>query len=65
MLDELSGHADQGELIEWMKPLAPRLKKIFLVHGDPGQAAALAAVIRKDFGIEVLNPARGESFDLS
>ena len=65
VLDELSGHADQGELIEWMKPLAPRLKKIFLVHGDIGQSSALAAVIHKDFGIEVVVPARGDSFVLN
>jgi len=65
VLDELSGHADQGELIEWMKPLAPRLKKIFLVHGDIGQSSALAAVIHKDFGIEVVVPERGDSFELN
>jgi metallo-beta-lactamase family protein len=65
VLDELSGHADQGELIEWMKPLAPRLKKVFLVHGDIGQATALATVIHKDFGIEVVVPSRGESFELN
>jgi metallo-beta-lactamase family protein len=65
VLDELSGHADQGELIEWMKPLAPRLKKIFLVHGDIGQSTALAEVIRRDFKIEVVVPSRGDSFDLN
>ena len=34
-LDELSGHADQGELLEWIKPMAPTLRKVFLVHGEP------------------------------
>src|SRR5579871_1324101 len=34
-LEELSGHADQGELISWMRPFAKGLKKIFLVHGEP------------------------------
>ena len=28
-LDELSGHADQNELLAWLKPLAAHLKKIF------------------------------------
>src|SRR5258707_1231717 len=28
---ELSGHADQGELLEWLAPITPGLKKIFLV----------------------------------
>lgn len=65
VLDELSGHADQGELIEWMTPLAPRLKKVFLVHGDVGQATALATAIHEKFGIEAVYPARGASFDLT
>jgi metallo-beta-lactamase family protein len=65
VLDELSGHADQGELIEWMRPLVPRLKKVFLVHGDPGQGAALSNAIHREFGLEAVQPSRGDSFDLS
>ena len=39
-LGELSGHADQAELIRWIKPIASKLKRVFLVHGEPeGQAA--------------------------
>jgi metallo-beta-lactamase family protein len=64
-LDALSGHADQGELIEWMRPLAPRLKKVFLVHGELTQGAALAEVIRKEFKLEVQQPSRGHSFLLN
>jgi metallo-beta-lactamase family protein len=64
-LDELSGHADQSELIEWMRPLAPHLKKVFLVHGELEQGAALAEVIRKEFKLDVQQPSRGHSFLLS
>ncbi len=64
-LDELSGHADQKELIEWMRPFAGKLKKVFLVHGDPEPGAVLAGVIQKEYGIETLQPSRGESFTLS
>jgi metallo-beta-lactamase family protein len=64
-LDELSGHADQGELIEWMRPVARGLKKVFLVHGEPGPGAVLAKVIEKEFGLDVAMPARGESFELT
>jgi metallo-beta-lactamase family protein len=64
-LDELSGHADQRELIEWIRPVARGLKKIFLVHGEPASGAALAKVIEKEFGLDVSMPARGESFELS
>jgi len=64
-LDELSGHADQGELIEWIKPLGPHLKRVFLVHGEPEQSQALAAVIHSQYGVEVAVPSPGQSFDLA
>jgi metallo-beta-lactamase family protein len=64
-LEELSGHADQHELIEWMRPFAKGLKKVFLVHGDPGPGATLAALITKEYGIEAHMPARGESVCLT
>jgi metallo-beta-lactamase family protein len=64
-LSELSGHSDQRELIEWMRPLAPRLKRVFLVHGEPSQGAALAEVIRKEFKLDVQQPSRGHSFLLN
>ena len=64
-INELSGHADQHELIEWMKPLMSTVKKVFLVHGEPVPQETLAGVIRSTYGVEVLNPARGESFELA
>ena len=44
-LNELSGHADQRELLDWMEPITHGLKRIFLVHGEP---AAQAALVRGD-----------------
>ena len=64
-LEELSGHADQGELIAWMRPFAKGLKKVFLVHGEPAQGAALKQVIEREFGIETVQPSRGDSFTLA
>src|SRR5437899_8428910 len=32
-LQALSGHADQSELLAWMKSMTSRLKKVVLVHG--------------------------------
>ncbi|HTB18871.1 MAG TPA: MBL fold metallo-hydrolase [Bryobacteraceae bacterium] len=64
-LDALSGHADLEELLTWMKPLAAGLKKVFLVHGEPAQQAAFATAIRERYGLEVVAPERGQSFELS
>jgi metallo-beta-lactamase family protein len=63
-LDALSGHADREEMLAWMKPIAGGLKKVFLVHGEPEQQAAFVTAIRERYGLEVLAPERGQSFDL-
>lgn len=63
-LNELSGHADQRELLEWIRPAARRLKRIFLVHGEASQQDALARVIRDSLGLEVEIPKRGQSYRL-
>jgi len=61
-LDELSGHADSEELLNWMKPLTPTLKRVFLVHGEPQSSTPLAAAIHSTYGIEavVASPGRIE-----
>jgi len=61
---ELSGHADQRELLAWMAPIVPGLKKIFLVHGEPPAQEALAKVIDEAYHLPVAIPARGESFEI-
>lgn len=63
-LNELSGHADQHELLRWLRPLAKGLKAIFLVHGEPLQSAALAKEIHRQYGVKAVIPERGQSFDL-
>jgi metallo-beta-lactamase family protein len=63
-LDELSGHADQRELLDWIRPLAPHLRKVFLVHGEPQQAATFAKLLLSTYNLEVLVPAPGQSFEL-
>jgi metallo-beta-lactamase family protein len=63
-INELSGHADQHELLTWMKPFVKGLKKVFLVHGEPKQQAAMAQAIRERYELEVVIPKRGDSFDL-
>ncbi len=63
-LDELSGHADQHELLEWVRPLAGSVRKVFLVHGEPQQSETFAKLLRSTYGWEVVVPAPGESFAL-
>ncbi len=64
-LNELSGHADQKELLHWIQPIAKGgLKKVFLVHGELSQAEALKAAIEERYGLDVVIPSSGDSFDL-
>jgi metallo-beta-lactamase family protein len=63
-LDELSAHADQTELLHWMKPMVPSLKKVFLVHGEPAQSSALAQLIESQYGLAVTIPRPGDRFVL-
>ena len=59
-LDGFSAHADQGEILDWVAKLAPAPRTIYLVHGEPGAAEALAARLREAAGVEVRVPAPGE-----
>jgi metallo-beta-lactamase family protein len=63
-LDALSGHADREEMLAWMKLIAPGLKRVFLVHGEPDQQNAFQAAIRERYGLEAVVPVRGASFNL-
>ncbi len=63
-INELSGHADQQELLAWMEPLASTVKHVFLVHGEYTQQQALALAIKDRYNLEVTIPDRGESFNL-
>jgi metallo-beta-lactamase family protein len=64
VINELSGHADQGELLDWMEPAASRLKRVFLVHGELAQQQALKDAIEARYRIPVSIPERGDRFDL-
>ena len=64
VLDALSAHADAGELLDWMKPMTGALKKVFLVHGEPEQSAALATAIQGRYGLEAIAVAPGQNYAL-
>jgi len=63
-LDELSAHADQSELLQWVEPLVPVLRQVFLVHGEPEQSSTLARLLYDRFGLKVTVPSPGLSFDI-
>ncbi len=58
----LSGHADRAELLRWIGSAPAPPPVVFVTHGEPESAEALAAEIRKRFGSTVLVPALGDRF---
>ncbi len=64
-LDELSAHADYSELLEWIRPLAGSLTRVFLVHGEPTQSQNLARLLASEHHLDVVIPAPGQSFELN
>jgi metallo-beta-lactamase family protein len=63
VMNGFSSHADQGDFEEFLGPLAGRVGKVRLVHGEPEQAAALEAMLRAKGFRDVAYPNRGDVVD--
>ena len=47
-INGMSGHAGRDLLIKWATALKPRVKNVFLVHGEPESSAALAEALKAE-----------------
>jgi metallo-beta-lactamase family protein len=63
-IDGLSAHADQTELLFWLKHFQDKPKFTFLVHGEPHGLLAFQSVIKTELGWDAIIPAYLESFVL-
>lgn len=61
----LSAHADQENLLDWLKGLSRPPRKTFIVHGEPGNAEAFAHAIQDQLHWPVAIPQRMASEQLS
>lgn len=64
-LHTFSAHADRDDLLWFAKSVAPRPRKIFIVHGDPRSATALAASLREAGLPQTEIPEYGQRFELA
>ncbi|MEX2472264.1 MAG: MBL fold metallo-hydrolase [Gemmatimonadota bacterium] len=65
VMNSYSAHADEPELLEFIGRLdRQRLRKIFLVHGEPGRQIALANSLEERGYEDVSMPERGDSVEL-
>ena len=55
----MSSHADQAQLLKWLKSIKG-VKQLFLTHGEDEPRKALEAKVRSDVGIPNIGlPTRG------
>src|SRR5437016_7712164 len=59
-----SAHADWKEVIRWLEGMPSSPKRVFVTHGEPEAANAMAGHIKDRFGWNVEVPQYGERFDL-
>ncbi len=62
---EYSVHADASDLIDWLRALPRKPTTIFVTHGEPESAAALAARIESELGMDAVVPTFGEVVQLA
>jgi metallo-beta-lactamase family protein len=50
LLEGMSGHADQKELLDWLSQLKNKPEKVFIVHGEPQASDVLRVKIQDTYG---------------
>ena len=63
-MDGISGHADQGILLDWLGSLKERPEKVFVNHGEDSVCDEFAMVIREQLGFLAEAPYNGAVYDL-
>ncbi len=65
VMNGYSAHADEPELVDFVSQLdSARLRRIFLVHGDPSRQLALFDALKEAGYPTAHGPARGETIEL-
>ena len=60
----LSAHGDQKKMVGWVGSAEKVPEKVYLIHGEPNGATALAHKLRDDLGIKTFVPELGETVEL-
>jgi len=56
-----SGHKDSDHLLNFVEDTQDKIKKVFVVMGEPKSSMFLAQKLRDNLGINAYVPERGES----
>jgi metallo-beta-lactamase family protein len=63
-IEGYSAHADQSELLNWVKSFHTKPKKVFLNHGESEAQKVFAELIKNEQGSDVVVPKLGDSYVL-
>ena len=55
-LDGFSAHADQTEILSWLRTFGREPQTVFVAHGEPSASEALAVAIRRELGFTAVVP---------
>ncbi len=64
-LEGLSAHADQSEILRWMRNFERPPAQVFLNHGEPQALDMLRLKVKDELGWECRIPHLGETFELA
>jgi len=59
-----SAHADQPQLLEWVRPMRHSVRKLFLVHSEEDSSQILSQKIRDELAVNAVVPGVGDEVDL-
>jgi len=62
-IDGFSAHADRNELLRWFGGFTDK-PRVFMVHGDPDQAASLALAVSQRYGMPAQAAVQGQTITL-
>lgn len=63
-IDGFSAHADQSEILRWLKGFERPPQKTYIIHGEPYAASTLAELIRQKLKWDADIPAYGDRIAL-
>lgn len=64
LIQGLSAHADQSELVDWLREFSEKPKNIFFVHGEADSSNALGKLVEEKLSLNVNIPFYLETFEL-
>lgn len=65
MVSNLSGHADYREMLDWLRRVPKKPRRLFITHGEPAAADALRMRVERELDWECHVPVYLEGVELS